>query len=88
MTALTRHDCGFAAFQCDPNSCTAPCFTARVIELIERARKAKAREDRKLLVAVFLVVGIASFFTLYAVSALVDRGMENIADYRAAHAPV
>lgn len=33
---LTRHHCGFAAFQCDPDICEARCFTARVIEINDR----------------------------------------------------
>lgn len=30
---ITRHDCGFAAFECDATTCDRDCFTARYIEL-------------------------------------------------------
>jgi hypothetical protein len=43
---ITRAHCGFAAFQCDPSTCRARCFTARVIEINDRQRAAKLRSDR------------------------------------------
>jgi len=70
---------------CTPNPGS---FLLRSAEQNERYRKEQDRANRWTLIAVFAAVSIASFCTMYAVSAIVDRGMDNIADYRAAHAPV
>lgn len=76
MDTVTRHSCGFATFdQCDPTTCTEPCFTARVIAINGRHECEAARIARfKLAVIPAAVIAFVSLVALsLALPEIIDR---------------
>lgn len=83
---LTRHACGFAIYdECDPATCQRQCFTARVVDINAKSSAEQARQGRLTLLALAVIVPILSFTSLYAVAAVVDRGIQNWQNVRTAN---
>lgn len=60
MTSLTRHSCGFAAYQCDPSTCESRCFTSSLAEI-----NAKTTRQMRVVSIQTIALAAVSFIVIF-----------------------